>query len=206
MTTSLFPESLAPSADAAPFEYVGFRRRALARLIDIAFHYVIGAIAGVVIVMIAIVLQRLGGRPASLVIARMQEEDVLMYLFAMAGGFLYEALMEGLHGSTLGKLLTGIVVLREDDGRPCGMTAAAKRALAIYFDGLLFGLVADFSMRKDEKRQRYGDHWAKTIVVRRRSAPRASLRSGLRFAAVLLLAMAADGAFIGAKGLLALVG
>src|SRR5206468_2955659 len=101
------------------------------------------------------------------------------------------AISEGLHGSTLGKRLLGIVVLRENK-MPCGFLAAAGRWLATAVDLILFGIVGYYAMGTNKREQRYGDQWCGTIVVRRKSVPQQALRSNIRFSLVLLVAMGAD--------------
>ena len=79
-------------------------------------------------------------------------------------GFLYYWLCEGLFGRTIGKAVLGVGV-RSADGRPCTLSSSLVRNLLRLIDGIgvyLAGfLVAIFSKR----RQRLGDHVAKTIVV-----------------------------------------
>ena len=101
----------------------------------------------------------------------------------------------GFHGSTIGKRLLGIQVLNEDGGR-CSLTQAAKRSLAFLWDGLFFGLIGIVAMNGDPRRQRNGDDWAGTVVVRRASVPPASQRSGNELFAAFLMAVAADSIFI----------
>lgn len=206
----LVPAVVAPSehdtvAAEIPLAYVGFRRRAAARLIDLVAHYVISLVAGVVIAILAYVLQGATGRSAQPVLDRLQHGGPPAFLLALVGAFLFHAVMEGFHGSSLGKRMVGITVL-DETARPCSFKAAVVRSLAFYFDGLFFGLVAEASMRERPTLQRYGDRWAQTVVVHRRSAPPSSLRSGLRFAVVFLAACVADGAVISAHGWIAFFG
>ncbi|HKH45446.1 MAG TPA: RDD family protein [Thermoanaerobaculia bacterium] len=95
------------------------------------------------------------------------------------------------HGSSLGKLLLGIVVL-EETGRPCSWLQAWKREILYFVDAFFFGLIAYSQMSKSPREQRLGDEWADTVVVHRRSAPHRSLRSGLHFAGVFFFAAFAD--------------
>ena len=74
---------------------------------------------------------------------------------------------EGISGTSIGKLCCGLNIVNLD-GSPCSMTAAFKRDLAYYMDGLFFGLIAYESMKKGPLQQRYGDVWAKTVVVRKK--------------------------------------
>lgn len=52
------------------------------------------------------------------------------------------------------------------DGRPASMKGALIRDLAFNLDVLFFGLIGYASMKKGPLRQRYGDVWGKTVVVK----------------------------------------
>ena len=76
-------------------------------------------------------------------------------------------LLQGLKGGSLGKLATGVRVVRED-GSPPGVGRALVRSLLWVVDGLpccapLVGLITMLSTRR---KQRVGDLAAKTFVVR----------------------------------------
>lgn len=194
-----------PLPSESGLEYVGFGRRAAARLIDLAVHLVIGFASGIAIAIFAYVIEGWTGRSAQIAIDRLENGGVQAFLLGMLGGLLYDTIMEGLHGSTVGKLLVGITVLRET-ARPCTLMPAAKRSLLYFYDALLFGMVAEHSMKQTPTQQRYGDRWADTVVVHRRSAPPASRRSFVRFAAVLILAALVDGAVLSANALSTFIG
>jgi hypothetical protein len=51
------------------------------------------------------------------------------------------------------------------------MRQAFIRSLAFYVDGFFFGLIGKQSMDRSRRQQRYGDHWAHTIVIKTRSLP-----------------------------------
>ena len=68
-----------------------------------------------------------------------------------------------------------------------------KRNLAYYVDSLFFGLVAYQKMSESPKRQRIGDHWGRTMVVRLAEIDPSTRPSGLRFAAATLVGLTADG-------------
>lgn len=95
-----------------------------------------------------------------------------MTSFAGAGYFslvvLYYILLEGYLGQTLGKMLLGIKVVREDDGEVPGLGAAAIRTLLRIIDSLLFYLVAFIAVLVSAKRQRIGDVVSHTLVVARK--------------------------------------
>jgi len=81
------------------------------------------------------------------------------------GVFLYHAAAEGIGTATVGKLVCGLRVV-QTDGRPATFRGAVIRSLGYYVDGILFGVVALESMGKGPLRQRYGDAWGKTVVVK----------------------------------------
>ncbi|HXZ28914.1 MAG TPA: RDD family protein [Terriglobales bacterium] len=85
---------------------------------------------------------------------------------ALAAGFLYFWLMEGLFGATLGKAAMGIQVRRKD-ASACTLAASLVRNLARLIDGLFFYLLGFFVALFSRLRQRVGDHLAGTVVVQR---------------------------------------
>ena len=104
-----------------------------------------------------------------------------------------ETLCEGLHGSTVGKILLSMVVVQED-GSPCRLKSALVRSLAYLVDSLFFGVVGYFAMQRTIRNQRYGDSWAETVVCKRSTLPAGTLRGAGRFTRGLLLGAMADAA------------
>ena len=109
------------------------------------------------------------------VLARMVglgEADAPLFAgYTWAGGFFvlamaYYALMEGYRGQTVGKMMLGIRVVREDGGGVPGLKAAAIRSLLRVVDGLFGYLVGFVAVVASEKNQRLGDMAARTLVVR----------------------------------------
>jgi uncharacterized RDD family membrane protein YckC len=80
--------------------------------------------------------------------------------------FAYYTLLEGYLGQTLGKMLLGIKVVREDTGELPGLGAAAIRTVLRIIDGIAFYLVAFISVLASQKNRRLGDMAANTLVVR----------------------------------------
>lgn len=173
-------------------ETVGFGRRAAARIIDLVLHLGVGLFSGIFAALLVGIYAAVSGAAPDAMLAKMQATGAAAFLLSLFGSILYEAICEGLHGSTAGKYLLGMVVLRED-GRPCTYVQAIGRAFAFFIDSLFFGLVAYASMKDSPRDQRFGDKWCGTIVVRRASAPAGSLRSPLRFLGVFVLALFLDG-------------
>ena len=79
----------------------------------------------------------------------------------------YYVLMEGYLGQTVGKMLLGIKVIREDDGGVPGVKAAAIRTVLRIVDGLFSYLVGFIAVLASAKNQRLGDMAAHTLVVRK---------------------------------------
>ena len=88
-------------------------------------------------------------------------------LIYVVGVFAYYLLLEGYLGQTLGKMLLGIKVVREDNGGVPGLGAAALRTVLRIIDGILAYAVAFVSVLASQKNQRLGDMVAKTLVVRK---------------------------------------
>ena len=85
------------------------------------------------------------------------------FVLAMA----YYILMEGYLGQTVGKMLLGIKVIREDTGEVPGLGPAAIRSVLRIVDGFLSYLVAFIAVLASAKNQRLGDMVAHTLVVRK---------------------------------------
>jgi uncharacterized RDD family membrane protein YckC len=80
---------------------------------------------------------------------------------------LYYILLEGYLGQTVGKMLLGIKVVREDNGEVPGLGSATIRTLLRLVDGLFDYLVAFITVQITGKNQRLGDMAAHTLVVRK---------------------------------------
>jgi uncharacterized RDD family membrane protein YckC len=80
---------------------------------------------------------------------------------------LYYILLEGYLGQTVGKMLLGIKVVREDNGEVPGLGGATIRTLLRLVDGLFSYLVAFIAVLISGKDQRLGDMAAHTLVVRK---------------------------------------
>ncbi|MFP4116777.1 MAG: RDD family protein [Candidatus Aenigmatarchaeota archaeon] len=81
--------------------------------------------------------------------------------------FFYAFLLEGYIGQTIGKMVMGIVVVKEN-GEPCDYLASFVRNLLRIVDGLFYYLVGLVAIILSNKRQRIGDHIANTVVVKAR--------------------------------------
>ena len=165
---------------ARVIEGVSFWPRVAARLID---------------VVVLMFLASLAGQPVGLMNAKYRVAGVAVFICSVLAGVAYHTICEGLHGSTVGKLALQMVVVTEG-GTQCDLGAALKREVAYFFDALFFGLIGYVSMKKSPQEQRYGDHWAQTIVCKRADVAPQYLHGGRRFAAVLALAALANIALV----------
>jgi len=135
--SAAFPELFLQS-DHVAVEYVDFWPRAIARIIDTLVHLVAGAAGGFLIGIAAgIYAMRVHiGLPEALAVV--QPDVASRFLLGMLGTVLIQSICEGLHGSSPGKLMRGLVVL-DESLRPAGMLAAFQRSIAYLFDSLFFG-------------------------------------------------------------------
>ncbi|MFP4116878.1 MAG: RDD family protein [Candidatus Aenigmatarchaeota archaeon] len=78
--------------------------------------------------------------------------------------FLYFFLLEGYKGQTIGKMVTGIKVVK-DDGSPCDMMASFIRNILRIIDGMFIYIVGAVIIAVTDKNQRLGDLAGKTVVV-----------------------------------------
>lgn len=186
---------LSAEGGSAVREGAGFWVRALARGIDTVVHLVVGLVAGLSAGVLAGVGAVLLSAPVEPVIEKLSATTPLGLIAALAGGMAMHALSEGLHGSTIGKRLCGLTVISED-GSPANLLACLKRSVAFLWDALFFGLVAAQKMSESPRRQRFGDVWGGTQVVRLSSLDPGARRSWVRFAAAAAAALFVDGAIM----------
>ncbi|GBG56559.1 hypothetical protein SPFL3102_00371 [Sporomusaceae bacterium FL31] len=81
--------------------------------------------------------------------------------------FAYYIYFEGVIGSTIGKMIIGLKVVKTD-GSPCDVKAATIRTIARMIDGLPFAyLLGAIMIWTSVNKQRIGDRLAGTVVVRK---------------------------------------
>ena len=134
---------------AASFQYQGIGIRAASILID----FVISWIVGLLIISIELNFP--------------QNSMILLFggLLWIAFFLVYYVYMEGSRGQTIGKMLTRIKVVSEDGGK-INMNQALIRNVLRIIDAVAFYLVGAVLIWRSEKKQRFGDSVAKTIVVK----------------------------------------
>lgn len=143
----------------------GFGIRLAARVIDLAYGMILSVIVGVFVGVFLAVLEGLGKIDEGWIEA-IEAEYATDYLMGALALILYHTFAEGIGSTSLGKLMLRLRVVHEN-GRPCTLMGAAKRDVAYIMDSLFFGLVGYTSMQKSRFQQRYGDKWAKTVVVKK---------------------------------------
>jgi uncharacterized RDD family membrane protein YckC len=78
----------------------------------------------------------------------------------------YFTIMEGHNGQTIGKMITKIKVVREEDGEKIDMARSFKRNILRIIDGLIGYLVGAVLIWRSAKKQRLGDSIAETVVIK----------------------------------------
>jgi uncharacterized RDD family membrane protein YckC len=154
-----------PQTTGAAFsEGAGFGIRAAARVIDLVYGFVLMLIAGLLAGITLALLEQAGVVEPGWE-NRIEEGKAVDWVLSLLTFVLYHSVTEGMYGASLGKLICRLHVAAED-GRAITLGKAFKRSLAYCWDALFFGLVAYSSMKRSPLNQRYGDHWAKTVVVK----------------------------------------
>jgi uncharacterized RDD family membrane protein YckC len=131
-------------------------RRVLATIVD-------GIVLGVLFAVVSILFGESSTSGTSVNFSMGTFPTLGIFILAMA----YYILMEGYLGQTLGKMLLGIKVVREDTGEVPGIRVAAIRSVLRIVDGLFSYLVAFVTVLISGKNQRLGDMVAHTLVVRK---------------------------------------
>lgn len=106
------------------------------------------------------------GVPARILVGMVTALFTLVVLLGVTIG--YYTLLEGYRGQTVGKMLFGLEVVREETGAVPGPKIAALRALMLLVaDAQFLGVVGLIAILVSEKHQRIGDMAAGTLVVRK---------------------------------------
>jgi uncharacterized RDD family membrane protein YckC len=137
-----------------------FGIRSAAYIIDSVVYTVASFVVQFLVIVMLGIAFALSGR-------ELQFDEQSMQCLGMIVGLVrftvYFTIFEWLYGATLGKLVLGMRVVKQN-GEPCNFGAAFVRALVRYIDGLFFGIPA-YATMKAPLYQRMGDKSAKTIVV-----------------------------------------
>lgn len=175
--------------DEANVEPVDFGIRAVGRLIDYGPTLLAGVVSGAALALIAGAIGGATRRPDSVVFAAMTKTSPLTYLGGLLATTVYHAFSESIGGASLGKRLLGLEVVSENL-QPATLLQGLKRDIGFFVDALFFGVVAIHYMNQSPIKQRLGDRWGKTRVVRRRSLPLELRRPTRIFVFVFLAAVA----------------
>jgi uncharacterized RDD family membrane protein YckC len=170
-----------------------FWPRAFARVIDFVVHYLVGFLTGILFRIMLTIAS--GGHVPLRILLSVSKTHVPLFVAGWLGIVVYEVLATTVHGSSLGKRIVGLVVVRED-GSPCGFRSAVIRELGYMVDSIFFGLVGYMAMQKNRQEQRYGDQWAGTVVCHRSALAPENLRGPGRFVLALMLSLMADSAIM----------
>jgi uncharacterized RDD family membrane protein YckC len=134
---------------APAMQYVGVGPRFLALLID---GIIVGVVAGIINVAAGS-----GGDPSRIVVS-----GSITGILAI----LYFIVMEATMGATVGKLVMGLRVVR-DNGAPISWGESIVRNLLRIVDGLFAYLVGAIIIWNTARRKRLGDLAAHTVVVKK---------------------------------------
>jgi uncharacterized RDD family membrane protein YckC len=154
-----------------------FGIRAAARILDLIFT--VGLSFGVALgVNIVLAGMARAGSIAPTWQAKVSALTLGSFGWSLVGNTLYYTLSEAVGGATVGKWICGLRVYSADfspDGtflvalRRCTLGGALVRSLVFFLDSLFFCALAYFSMEGSRWRQRFGDKWGHTVVVKARS-------------------------------------
>lgn len=132
-------------------EYKGIGIRAVAQIVDGIIFFVLFLLIGFLVT--GSFTFQLAGASAMMLTGAMS-----------LIGFLYFTLLEGTKGQTVGKMVTGIKVVKED-GQPCGMASSLIRNLLRIIDGIFVYVVGAIIVAQSDRNQRLGDKVGDTVVI-----------------------------------------
>lgn len=130
---------------------VGVGPRAVAIIIDTIILMIVGYVIALFFGGVTAGGFQLNGGPA-----------FLFFIIALA----YYVVMEAQQGATVGKLVLGLRVVKEDGGAMDWQASIVRNLLRIV-DGLFFYLVGAILVWTSDKKQRLGDRLANTVVVKK---------------------------------------
>lgn len=191
MDSELAPYSASDAdslARTSALEPAGFWIRAAARIIDWVVLGIVGMFVGVFLALIAGIVEATTGGPAPDLLEAMTKTTFIGWIGGVITNLGYHSLFEGVAGSTVGKRVLGLHVVAFDL-TPVRFDQAVKRSIGFLVDALFFGAIAAGEMKDSPEKQRIGDRWGETRVVRRRSLPLELRPSTLQFFAAFVAAV-----------------
>lgn len=174
-------------------EPAGFWIRAGARLLDWVVLGVGSFFSALLLMIVAGVLEAATGRPAAQMLDSLQKTTFIGWIGNVLIPLLYHSLFEGVAGTTAGKRMLGLHIVTME-GKPIGFMQGVRRSLGFLVDALFFGAIAWGEMKDSPEKQRIGDRWANTRVVRRRTVRPEALPPTMLFVAAFI--SAAEVAFL----------
>jgi len=184
-TISLFDEPEKPRIEPA-----GFWIRAAARGIDWLVIFAIVSVSATFVVLAGLVVVRVLHGSHEAFLELVQHPSWFERITWVLATLVYHSVCEGAGGATIGKRLLGLQVVAEDFGRATLMQGM-RRSAGFLIDALFFGAVGANNMNNSPMRQRIGDTWGKTFVVRRKTLPPEKREPARIFAAAVVAAGAA---------------
>ncbi len=145
-------------------EAVGFQARVFPRLIDSALHLVMALLGGMAAGVALAVLAKQGLVDTGW-LERLKLSLGPRLAVSVSTTLASTAVMNRVSGTSVGKWLFRQRLVRIDGTRP-RLLDGVVRELGLYIDLLFFGAVGYVTMKDSPLRQRVGDKWANTVVVR----------------------------------------
>jgi uncharacterized RDD family membrane protein YckC len=151
-------------------EYASVGWRVAAVLVDTAVLLGLLFLAMVVWLLVLVAQGRLDPNDPAAVQEMAQEigttSDWVVNAAFFGALFIYYVLLEGIFGASIGKLVFRMRVVMIDGSRPTGVAIVLRNLIRIPEAWLLY-IPAGVSSLASSRRQRLGDHAARTVVVRR---------------------------------------
>jgi lipoprotein-releasing system ATP-binding protein len=119
-------------------------------------------------------------------------------LASLVAPLLYRVIAEKIAGATLGKLLLGLRVRSESLGAITWLNALVRNVALFFVDTLFFGLIGYMGMSGSLMRQRLGDRWGHTVVVRDHSVDSIGQSLGVGLLVAVLSCVALSAAIVAA--------
>jgi len=187
-----YPTISEPQTTTLPAEGVGFLFRAIAKIIDLVIHNVVGIGFGLVVgIVIGLVAGASGGTVPDFA-SKDVTQNLVAGLFGTVGFIFYSSICEAYYGATLGKLILGLFVVDKKGGQ-ISFGAALVRSVLFFIDQMFVGLVAYMVMKDSPLKQRLGDKAAGTVVVKRSEVTSSEIPSGCMLFVVLIVGLVFDG-------------
>jgi uncharacterized RDD family membrane protein YckC len=150
-------------------EYASVGMRFAAVVIDTVLVYVLMSMVWGVVLALRQPIDPQDPAAVQTLIEDLQASMGSFYLIFFCSLFGYYVLFEALFGATVGKLLLSMRVVMADGRRVTGVGVVVRNLVRVP-EALLLYVPAGISCLSSPRCQRLGDHAARTVVVRRRTA------------------------------------